>query len=237
MGKIEKRGEKVGAVIAAAGSSQRMGGADKIFLPLAGKPLLAHTLDVFQKCTLIDQVVLVLSETNLEQGRRLVEEQGFSRVVEVCPGGERRQDSVMEGLKKLKDCRWVVIHDGARPFLSIDLIEQGLEEARQSGAAIAAVPVKDTIKVVGAGGTIEDTPPRNSLWAAQTPQIFRFDIIEEAYRQAKGEVTDDAALVEALGHKVRVYKGDYENIKVTTPEDVALAKFIIEERNANRRRI
>ena len=234
---MHKPEEKVGAVIAAAGASQRMGGVDKIFLPLAGKPLLAHVIDVFQNCAVVKQIVLVLNKTNLERGRRLVEEQGFSGVVEVCPGGERRQDSVGEGLKRLVSCQWVIIHDGARPCLSLDLIEQGLREVRQSGAAIAAVPAKDTIKIVGAGGTIEDTPPRYNLWAAQTPQIFRFDIIEEAYRQAKGEVTDDAALVEALGYKVRVYMGSYENIKVTTPEDLVLAEFILEERNAHRHRL
>lgn len=237
MGKMRKPDEKVGAVIAAAGVSRRMGGADKIFQTLVGRPLLAHVVDVFQRCALVDQIVLVLSEMNLERGRRLVEEQGFSSVVEVCSGGERRQDSVREGLKRLEGCQWVVIHDGARPCLSLDLIEKGLGEARQSGAAIAAVPSKDTIKIVGVEGTIEETPPRNNLWAAQTPQIFRFDIIEEAYRQAKGEVTDDAALVEALGHKVRVYMGSYENIKVTTPEDLALAEFILKERNAHRHRL
>jgi len=237
MSKTEKPQEKVGAVIAAAGASRRMGGADKIFLPLAGRPLLAHVIDVFRNCSLVERIVLVLNETNLERGRELIEEQGFAGKVEVCTGGERRQDSVGEGLKRLEGCRWAVIHDGARPCISVELIEQGLREARQTGAAIAAVPVKDTIKVIGAGGTIEDTPPRNSLWAAQTPQIFRFDIIEEAYRQAVGDVTDDAALVEALGHKVRVYMGSYENIKVTTPEDLALAEFILEERNAHRYRL
>ena len=227
--------EKVGAVIAAAGASRRMGGADKIFMPLAGKPLLANVIDVFQKCTVVDQIVLVLNEVNLERGRGLVEEGGFSKVVEICPGGERRQDSVNEGLKRLEGCQWVVIHDGARPCLSLDLIEQGLKEAEQSGAAIAAVPVKETIKVVEADGMIEFTPPRGYLWTAQTPQTFRFDIIREAYEQAKDEVTDDAALVEALGYKVKVYMGSYENIKVTTVEDLALAEFILEERNAGRR--
>ena len=192
---------------------------------LAGKLLLAHVVDVFQRCTAVEQIVLVLNKANLEQGWRLVEEEGFTKVMEVCPGGERRQDSVSEGLKRLYGCHWVVIHDGARPCLDLDLIEQGLREAQQSGAAIAAVPVKETIKIVEAEGTIQDTP-RDSLWAAQTPQIFRFDIIREAYRQGRGEVTDDAALVEALGYKVKVYMGSYENIKVTTPEDLALAEVI-----------
>jgi len=229
--------EKVGAVIAAAGSSQRMGGVDKIFLSLAGKPLLAHVLAVFQECPVVDQIVIVLNETSLERGQRLVEEGGFSKVVGIRPGGERRQDSVAEGLKRLEGCQWVVIHDGARPCLTLDLIEKGLAEAEQTGAAIAAVPVKETIKIVEAEGTIQDTPRRESLWAAQTPQVFRFDIIREAYRQRKGEATDDASLVEALGYKVRIYRGSYDNIKVTTSEDLALAEIILRERNARRHRL
>ncbi|MFC1924101.1 2-C-methyl-D-erythritol 4-phosphate cytidylyltransferase [Chloroflexota bacterium] len=237
MSKMGKTEEKVGAVIAAAGSSRRMGGEDKIFVSLAGRPLLVHVLDVFQRCTMVEQIVIVLNEGNLEKGRRLIEEYGFSRVIEVCPGGERRQDSVGEGLKRLEGCQWVVIHDGARPCISLDLIQQGLEEARQSGAAIAAVPAKDTIKIVGAEGIIQDTPPRESLWAAQTPQVFRFDIIREAYGSWEGEVTDDAALVEALGCKVKVYMGSYKNIKVTTQEDLALAEIILRERDENRRRL
>jgi len=229
--------EKVGAVIAAAGSSQRMGGVDKIFLSLAGKPLLAHVLGVFQECTMVDQIVIVLNETSLERGQSLVEEGGFSKVIGICPGGERRQDSVAEGLKRLEGCQWVVIHDGARPCLTLDLIEKGLEEAEQTGAAIAAVPVKETIKIVEAEGTIQDTPRREDLWAAQTPQVFRFDIIREAYRQRKGEVTDDASLVEALGYKVRIYLGSYDNIKVTTSEDLALADIILRKRNESRHRL
>jgi 2-C-methyl-D-erythritol 4-phosphate cytidylyltransferase len=229
--------EKVGAVIAGAGSSQRMGGVDKIFLSLAGKPLLAHVLGVFQECTVVDQIVIVLNETSLERGQRLVEEGGFSKVIGTCPGGERRQDSVAEGLKRLEGCQWVVVHDGARPCLTLDLIEKGLEEAEQTGAAIAAVPVKETIKIVEAEGTIQYTPRRENLWAAQTPQVFRFDIIREAYRQRKGEVTDDASLVEALGYKVRIYMGSYDNIKVTTSEDVVLAETILRKRNESRHRL
>jgi 2-C-methyl-D-erythritol 4-phosphate cytidylyltransferase len=231
------RREKVGAVIAAAGSSQRMGGVDKIFLSLAGKPLLAHVLGVFQECTMVDQIVIVLNEASLELGQRLVEEGGFSKVTGICPGGERRQDSVAEGLKRLEGCQWVVIHDGARPCLTLDLIEKGLEEAEQTGAAIAAVPVKETLKIVEAEGTIQNTPRRESFWVAQTPQVFRFDIIREAYRQRKEEVTDDASLVEALGYKVKIYRGSYDNIKVTTLEDLALAEIILRKRNESRYRL
>jgi len=203
---------------------------NKIYANLAGKPLLAHTVSVFQECSSIDQVVIVLSEDKVEEGRRLVREYGWSKVSEVCPGGARRQDSVKEGLKRLHGCQWVVIHDGARPCLSIDLIERGLEEARRSGAAIAAIPVTDTIKIVSSDSFVEETPPRQRLWAVQTPQVFRFDIISEAYRRAEGDVTDDATLVENLGHKVKVYPGSEANIKVTTPGDLVLAEAILKSR-------
>ncbi len=229
--------ERVGAVIAAAGSSRRMDGIDKIFAALAGKPLLWHVLHVFQGCDAVDQMVVVLGEASVERGLRLVEESGFSKVTAVCAGGQRRQDSVAEGLKRLESCDWVVIHDGARPCLTVELIERGLGEAQQTGAAVAAVPLKETVKVVGAEGEIENTPRRESLWAAQTPQIFRFDLIAGAYRMVRQEVTDDASLVETLGYKVRVYMGLYDNIKVTTPEDLALAETILRMRDEGRRRL
>lgn len=220
---------KVGAIVVAAGTSRRMGGVDKIFTQIAGKPLLAHTVEAFQRCHSIDQVVIVLSEDKLEEGRRLAKEHHWSKVIEVCPGGVRRQDSVREGLKRLAHCRWVVIHDGARPCVGVDLIERGVEEAHQSGAAIAAIPVKDTIKVVSQS-FVEETPVRQNLWAVQTPQVFRFDIIDEAYRRAQGEVTDDATLVEKLGYRVKVYPGSDSNIKVTTPEDLSFAETILRSR-------
>jgi len=207
-----------------------MGGVDKIFASLWGKPLLAHSVDVFQGCPAIDQVVIVLSQDKVEAGRRLVREYNWSKVIEVCPGGVRRQDSVKEGLKRLSGCQWVVIHDGARPCLGVDLIERGLELARDSGAAIAAIPVKDTIKVVSPDAFVEETPLRHSLWAVQTPQVFSFDIIDEAHRKAQGDVTDDATLVEQLGYRVKVYPGSDTNIKVTSPEDLALAEAILKSR-------
>ena len=222
--------EKVGAIVVAAGTGRRMGEVEKIFANLAGKPLLAHTVDVFQRCPAIDQVVIVLSKQRLDEGWRLVKEHRWSKVSEVCPGGARRQDSVKEGLGRLSGCQWVVIHDGARPCLSLGLIEEGLSEARQSGAAIPALPVTDTIKVVSSNSFVTETPLRQRLWSVQTPQVFRFDIINEAYRKAQGEVTDDATLVENLGYKVKVYPGSYTNIKVTNPEDLILAEAILRER-------
>ena len=218
--------QKVGAVIVAAGSSRRMGGMDKVLALLAGKPVLAWAVDAFQKCGSVYQVVLVVNEQNLERCRQLVAESGWSKVTGVCPGGERRQDSVAAGLSHLSHCNWVVIHDGARPLVTVDLIDRGLEAAGETGAAVAAVPVIDTIKVAGDDRIVYQTPPRQNLWAVQTPQVFRINIITEAYQRAKGEVTDDASPVEQLGYRVKLYMGAYDNIKVTTPDDLALAEVL-----------
>jgi 2-C-methyl-D-erythritol 4-phosphate cytidylyltransferase len=220
---------KVSAVIVAAGTSTRMGGIDKVFAPLNGQPLLAKVMTVFQDCHSVDEIVLILAKKSLEQGRTLVKERGWSKVIAVCSGGPRRQDSVKEGLRRLVDCDWVVIHDGARPCVSADLVERGLIAAQKTGAAIAGVPVKDTIKIVSRRGFVQQTPARQCLWTAQTPQVFRYDLIAEAYRQADDEVTDDAALVEKLGHRVEVYMGAYNNIKVTTPEDLAVAEVLLQK--------
>lgn len=216
---------KVGAIIVAAGRAERMGTRGKIFIPLGGKPLLAWSVDTCQQCNLVQQIVITLNNNNLKLGQKLKEERAWSKAT-ICLGGVRRQDSVREGLRKLKDCAWVIIHDGARPFLTLDLIQNGLEAARETGAAIAAVPVKDTIKLADDMGLITETLQRNKLWVVQTPQIFSFDMITKAYQKVTNEVTDDAAAVECLGYKVKLYLGDYNNIKVTTLEDLALAKII-----------
>lgn len=219
------------AIIVAAGRGRRMDNQGKAFLSLGGKPLLAWSVDTCERCPLISQIVLVVREEDLERGQRLVVERGWAKVVAVCRGGERRQDSVAEGLKRLKDCDWVVIHDGARPLLTVDLIENGLEVAKETGAAVAAVPVKDTIKMADKDGIVVQTLEREQLWMVQTPQIFRWDIITSAYNQVVGEVTDDAILVERLGYKVKLYMGDYNNIKITTPEDLIMAETIARSRD------
>ena len=223
----------VGAVIVAAGDSRRMGGVDKVFAPLDGRPLIFWAAETCHKCSLIHRMVIVVSEGNLGQMRDLVMEWGWSKTIEVCMGGQRRQDSVAEGLERLADCDWIVIHDGARPFLNEKLLEGGLEAARETGAAIAAVPVTDTIKIVGSDWSIQETPARQQLWAAQTPQVFRTDIITAAYSQAEGEATDDACLVEQMGHRVKLYMGSYDNLKITTPEDLVLAEAILRGKGLN----
>jgi 2-C-methyl-D-erythritol 4-phosphate cytidylyltransferase len=208
-----------------------MDGVDKIFAPLGGKPALAYVLDAFEKCEAVNQIVVVVRENNVKRCRELIKKQKPTKAIEVCVGGKRRQDSVMAGLKELKQCDWVVIHDGARPLVTKGLIEQGLEAARDTGAAAAAVPVTDTVKMAGDDRIVRQTPPRQNLWAVQTPQVFGYNLIFKAYQQAKGEVTDDASLVEALGSKVKLYVGSYDNIKVTTGNDLMIAEALLKHGN------
>jgi len=217
----------VGAVIVAAGSSERMGGRDKMSVLLRGKPLLAWSVDVCQGCTLVQQIVIVLRERNMKLGERLVEERAWTKA-SVCLGGLRRQDSVKEGVRQLRDCGWAVIHDGARPFLTRELSWNGVQADRETGAAAAAVPVKDTIKLADDTGLVTATLERGRLWAIQTPQVFAFDVITQAYQELATEVSDDAAAVERREGKVKLYMGSYRNIKVTTPEDLMLAEVIVQ---------
>jgi 2-C-methyl-D-erythritol 4-phosphate cytidylyltransferase len=216
---------RLGVVIVAAGTSQRMAGINKLFAPLRGKPLLAWSVDTCQRYSSVQQIVLVLNNEDLARGEKLKKESGWSKVA-ICPGGVRRQDSVKEGLRQIRDCDLVMIHDGARPFLNPDLIEDGLKVVGETGAAVAAVPVKDTIKLAADERLFGETLQRDRLWAAQTPQIFNFDLITRAYENLTTEVTDDATAVERFGHKVQLYMGDYKNIKVTTTEDLELARII-----------
>ena len=225
-GEFARSADKVGAIIAAAGESRRMGGVDKVFAQLAGRPVLAWVIDTFERCSSVNEVVVVVGEPSLERCRQMVAGEKWAKVADTCIGGERRQDSVLAGLNRLAQCDWVIVHDGARPLVTEDLIYQGLSEARETGAAVAAVPVTDTIKVAEDGGLVKQTLPRHNLWAVQTPQVFRFDIISEAYGRMQGEVTDDASLVEQSGNKVKLYMGSYDNIKVTTPADLALAELL-----------
>ena len=227
----------VGVVVVAAGSSTRMEGVDKTFAPLLGRPLITHTLDRFEEFPGVSEVVLVLAAPSVEVGRALVKGRGYRRVSHVCAGGARRQDSVRAGLDALQPCDWVMVHDGARPGLDAALLQRGLEAVATSpdGAAIAGVPVKDTIKVVDPGGRITATPPRETLWAAQTPQIFAYDLLCRAHASFQGEATDDAMMVEALGCQVTMFPGSYENLKVTTPEDLVVVEAVLRGRGLNYR--
>lgn len=217
---------EVGAVIVAAGRSQRMGGMDKLFAPLAGRPLLAHTLQAFEDTPCIDRVVVAANDRNIDAVRELVRVSGLGRVAAVVLGGDRRQDSVRAGLGALTGVELVVVHDGARPLVTPGLVARVVEAARASGAAICAISVRDTVKEVDQAEVVR-TLDRGRLWLAQTPQAFRLDLLLEAHRVFEGEATDDAAMVEALGHPVRVIEGDPHNVKVTTPEDLRLLESLI----------
>jgi 2-C-methyl-D-erythritol 4-phosphate cytidylyltransferase len=229
---MTKVSSRVGVVIVGAGRSKRIG-TDKIFVPLADRPLLAWSVDRCQNCELVDQIVIVLSKKNLALGTELTTKRCWSKVIKVCVGGRRRQDSVKLGLKQLGNCDVVIIHDGARPFLS-----HSLKAVEKTGSASAAVPVKDTIKLSDEHMMVSETLDRKKLWSTQTPQVFRFDIITEAHAKITTDVTDDASLVERLGYKVTLYRGAYDNIKITTSEDWILAEAIAQERvSAGRHRI
>ncbi len=220
---------RIGAIITGAGYSHRMG-SDKVFLPLWDKPVLAWSVDTCHSYNPIDFIVIVLNEGNVDSGNKLISERGWSKITGICTGGKRRQDSIFQGLKIMPDCDWIIIHDGARPFLTEDLLETGLKTAQQTGSAAAAVPVKDTIKLTDNDGVVLETPFRRNLWAVQTPQIFRSDIIARAFEEIDEEVTDDASMVEKAGYKVRLYMGSYDNIKITTPDDMILANIIAKDR-------
>jgi len=224
---------RVTAVVPAGGTGKRMGaGAPKQFLMLGGVPMMVHTLRALERAPSVTDVVLVVPKE--EQARALsevVERHGLKKVLKVVPGGATRQESVHHGLHEVaEDVEIVVVHDAVRPFVTPDLIERSIEAARKHGGAIAAVPMKDTPKQAGPDGLIQRTLDRHELWLAQTPQTFRRALVVEAYRKAEIEHvhgTDDAALVERLGHKVGLVEGSWENIKITTPEDMILAEAIL----------
>ena len=227
MGKCGAAVGKVGAVIVAAGRSTRMGGVDKTFVPILGVPLVAHSIDCLESYTQVDQIVLVLAEESLNQGRELVQKRGYRKVTDVCAGCQRRQDSVRNGLELLYPCDWVLVHDGARPCLDEAMLQRGLDAAAECGSAVAGVPVNDTIKLVSPDRMVSQTPDRSLLWAAQTPQVFRYDLLLEAHRTCTEDVTDDAAMVEALGHPVKMFQGSFQNIKVTTVDDLVIAEVFL----------
>ena len=217
----------VGVVVVAAGSSRRMQGTDKIMAAVNGQPVLAHTLGRLHASAIVQAIALVTREDLVEHWRREAAARGWDRVVAVVPGGERRQDSVINGLRALGPVRWVMIHDGARPCIDEATLRRGVEAVRETGAAIAAVPVKDTVKTVDGDRLVTGTPSRETLWLAQTPQVFDYDVVLAAHLANRDDATDDAAVVERTGRRVKVFLGDYANIKVTTPEDLLVAGLFL----------
>lgn len=226
---------KIVALIAAAGKGKRMNTRiSKPFIPIFGKPILAYTIEKFEKCRLIDKIYLTVNSEEKELcSRNVIIKYNFSRVQELVDGGETRQDSVYNGLKALdKDTDIVVIHDGARPLIEETLIRDSIEKAQKYGAAIAAIPIKDTVKKSENNFFINKTLNREEIWRAQTPQTFKYDLILPAYHKAykdKYLATDDAAILERYGHKVKLIIGSEENIKITTPFDIIVAENFLKK--------
>jgi 2-C-methyl-D-erythritol 4-phosphate cytidylyltransferase len=220
------------AIIAAAGSSRRMEGRDKLWTTLAGRITLARTIDVFEASNIINHIVLVVNSERLDDVTTLCHREGWSKITSIVEGGIRRQDSVRNGLDSLATLapttQWVMIHDGARPLVTPEILEAGLKTALDCNAAIAAVPIKDTIKQIQQGW-ISSTLDRSQLWAIQTPQVFSFSLIHHAYQSVPfdQEFTDDAALLEHMGTRVAIFNGSYRNVKITTQEDLLIAEALI----------
>jgi 2-C-methyl-D-erythritol 4-phosphate cytidylyltransferase len=219
----------VGAILVAAGSSIRMGGIDKLWADLGGRPLLARTLEAVSLTPGLSHLVVVTGAHTLKRIETLRSMAPWSRVDSWVLGGNTRQDSVLCGLLALPRSELVLIHDGARPLVSATVLERAVAAVRDLGAVIAAAPVSDTIKVVDDQGRIVSTPARVTLRAAQTPQVFSYQLLQDAYAavsERRKECTDDAAIAELAGYSVYVVEGDSENIKVSTPSDLALVRAL-----------
>ena len=219
-----------GAVIVAAGTASRMGGIDKVMAELDGKPMIFRTVQTFQDCDAVSEIVivtrpdLIIPITNLTKN--------MEKVKIVVAGGKSRQESVGLGLNALSDkVKLAAIHDGARPLVTWQVIDRAIRAANSYGAAAPAIPVKDTIKVV-TGGIVKNTPDRATLQAVQTPQVFDIDLLRGALKKAEkdgSQVTDDCSAVELMGFSVKIVEGDERNIKVTTPMDLKIAELLLEE--------
>lgn len=227
----------VSVIIAAAGMSNRMGSrVNKQFIYIDNKPILAHTLEKFETCDYVDEIILVSKRDEIEYCKKnIVERYNFTKVKKIVEGGSTRQDSIYNGILKLnKDSNIVLTHDGARPFIDHNEIKRGIRGVIRYGACVIGVPVKDTMKVVEEDGkdVVHHTPKRSLIWAAQTPQCFWTNVLKEGYQYAKEEGiigTDDSSLVEKKGHRVKMIKGSYDNIKITTPEDLIIAESLLKD--------
>ena len=224
---------KTSVVIVCAGSSTRMGGVNKILLPLGERKVIGVTMQAFQSCESVSEIVIVAREEDIPAIKLEAEAAGITKLTACVTGGSTRQDSVINGVRKISpDTELVAVHDGARPLVKPEHIEMVIKDASVFGGAVLGVPVKDTIKTVD-DGLITDTPPRSSLYITQTPQIFTrrlyFEGIDFALEHGL-DFTDDCQLVEAIGGKVAMTVGDYTNIKITTPEDIHIAEILLKQK-------
>src|SRR5690554_1129793 len=230
------KGNFVSVIIAAAGMSNRMGSKiNKQFIVIDNKPILAHTIEKFEACKYVDEIIVVSKEQEVEYCRKeIVRKYGYRKVTNIIKGGKERQDSIYNGIMALNERTDIVLtHDGARPFVRMESIISGIEGAAEYGACVIGVPLKDTIKVVADQNEVHHTPNRALLWAAQTPQCFQIDLLKEGYEYAISEGilgTDDSSLVEKKGYPVKMIMGTYDNIKITTPEDLVVAESIAKDK-------
>jgi 2-C-methyl-D-erythritol 4-phosphate cytidylyltransferase len=238
-GELEHHSQKTIAIIPAAGAGVRMQrNLPKQFLDLDGRPVLVRTLEVFQACPAIDSIILITPEQDVEYARKeIVHTYGLKKVEKVVAGGERRQDSVRLGLEACEGHDdLVLIHDGVRPLVPADLVVRVIDAARENRAVITALPAKETVKEVNEKALVVKTYDRQKVWLVQTPQVFQYkDILtahQRALRENWEEITDDALLMEKAGIPVKVIVGSEENIKVTTPRDMELARFLLKGRTA-----
>ena len=226
---------KVCALIPAAGKGNRMAhSVKKPYLKLAQKPILAHTIQRFEQNSTVDAIFVIVDSADFSECHTAVlRPYPFTKVQELVGGGETRQMSVYNGVRALSaDVDFVIVHDAVRPFVTDEVIFACLTAADEYGAAVAAVPVKDTIKVANADSFIVETPVRDQLWAVQTPQVFRKSLLQEAHQVAQARqltATDDASLVEQLGFPVKLVQGSYANLKITTPIDLQVAEVLISD--------
>ena len=222
------------AIVLAAGQGKRMySKIQKQFLEIGGKPILYYSMECFQKSPLIQDIILVTGEDMISYCQsEIVEKYGFTKVCKVTAGGKERYDSVYAGLLCCQDTDYVYIHDGARPFVTEEMIQRGYEAVKRTNACVMGMPSKDTVKLADPSGYIKETPDRKIVWNIQTPQIFSYDLIRGAYESIRkkdmSNVTDDAMVVEQeTGTKILLVEGSYQNIKITTPEDLAVAEAFL----------
>lgn len=225
------RKEKNVAIVLAAGQGKRMNSSvPKQYLLLGGRPVLFYALETFQKSEVIDEIILVVGQGQVEYcTSEFVEKYGFTKITKVIEGGKERYLSVYCGIKEAEGADNIFVHDGARPFVTSDIINHSYEMVQEYKACAVGVPVKDTIKIIDDNGFISHTPNRDYVWAIQTPQIFKYDLLYKAYHKLMNSeetgITDDAMVVERmLGRKVKLVLGDYKNIKITTPEDLIVGE-------------
>lgn len=224
---------KTGVIVVAAGKGSRMGTTEsKQYLRLQDKPVLIHTLEVFERSALVDEIVIVTGAEDVSRCQEWSAQYHLHKVTNVVAGGQDRQESVYNGLRQIQT-EWVMVHDGVRPFVTEQDIQNCLQSAQQNGASVLAVPVKDTIKQVDVNRHITGTPDRSTLWAIQTPQTFLHSQLVTAHHDAEANGfrgTDDAMLVERMGITVAVVEGSYTNIKLTTPDDLEYAAYLLERK-------